>query len=147
MGIESSVTSLTMSDDTSVSVPSRGIIVFVGPNNSGKSLSLRNLHDRLYAGASPPQAVNDMKVEKSGTEDDLAVWLDAIFSTDYRNGQRAYLISGNSLSESGARHSWTTGPPYGDLMPALVFYAAGEGRLQAVNSVESFDVRGGTLTQ
>src|SRR5919112_4678566 len=111
MGIESSVTSLTMSDGTSVSVPSKGIVVFVGPNNSGKSLSLRNLRDRLYAGASPPHAVADMKVEQSGTEEDLGAWLDAIFPTDYRHGQRCYLIYGNTLTESGARHSWTTGPP------------------------------------
>jgi ABC-type hemin transport system ATPase subunit len=70
MAVKLTVTSLQMSDGTSVLVPPTGVVVFVGPNNSGKSLSLRNIRDHLYRGASPPQAIQSVQSERSGTEED-----------------------------------------------------------------------------
>ncbi len=143
MTISISVTSIEMSGTNTISVPRSGVVVFVGPNNFGKSLSLRNIRDHLYIGVSPPQAVKDIKVEKSGTEDELTRWLGAIFPIHYHQGQKGYLVSGNNVMETQAISRWHVGPPYADLMLAFVFFAAGEGRLQAANPSESFDPRQG----
>ncbi len=61
MTFDISVDSIEMSDGTTVSVPHSGVVVFVGPNNSGKSLSLRNLYAHLYQGADPPRAIKAQK--------------------------------------------------------------------------------------
>ncbi len=141
MTISTPITSLTMSDGTTVSVPPGGIVVFVGPNNSGKSLSLRNIREHLQEGVTPLQAVQKIEVEKIGTEDDLKAWLDTTFPTHYQGGRKYYSVSGNNLDAQVAPNFWRSGHPYRDLASAFVFFAAGEGRLQAVNPAQNIDFR------
>ena len=47
MIIGTPISTLQMSDGSVVSVPRNGIVVFVGPNNSGKSVSLRDMLGHL----------------------------------------------------------------------------------------------------
>jgi len=57
---------------TTISVPESGVVVLVGPNNSGKSLSLRELQTQLTQGLSNPLTVGSVQVEKTGSQDELA---------------------------------------------------------------------------
>ncbi|MEV5879442.1 AAA family ATPase [Streptomyces sp. NPDC052101] len=49
MSISFSVSTITLTDGTVISPPANGMTVFIGPNNSGKSLLLRELSPRITA--------------------------------------------------------------------------------------------------
>ena len=58
--------SVTFSDGTLVEIESNDVVVLVGPNNAGKSLALRELHD--YVGGKPESRVlTSAKVRSVGT--------------------------------------------------------------------------------
>ncbi|MFF7856522.1 AAA family ATPase [Streptomyces sp. NPDC007904] len=59
-------------------LPHRGITVIVGPNNSGKSRFLKELHEAAKGGMSEDRAiVIDVEIHKKGTEEDVIAWLDS----------------------------------------------------------------------
>ena len=43
MAFRLGVDNLRVSDGTQIEVPERGVLVFVGPNNAGKSAALRDI--------------------------------------------------------------------------------------------------------
>jgi ABC-type branched-subunit amino acid transport system ATPase component len=71
---------LTVSDGTQVEVPTRGVVVFVGPNNAGKSVALRNIHHLLNRVESPPgqepKVVTGISIVQEGSVEELQEWLD-----------------------------------------------------------------------
>lgn len=65
-----------VSDGTVVQLPKTGATLFVGPNNAGKSQSLRDLQGlasqpRAYVG----RAITSLDVEKSGSDEDFLDWV------------------------------------------------------------------------
>ena len=68
--------SITFSDGTKLSLDEDDIIVFVGPNNAGKSAALRELE--YWVGRSQPQLViKSAELRKAGTQIDLKAYLEA----------------------------------------------------------------------
>jgi ABC-type multidrug transport system ATPase subunit len=67
MAIEISITSLQMSDGGSVAVPRGGVLVFVGPNNAGKSVSLREIAGHTTRPFNPMISVKSVDVDRTGT--------------------------------------------------------------------------------
>tara|TARA_R110000823_G_scaffold97092_1_gene211132 strand:- start:199 stop:1884 length:1686 start_codon:yes stop_codon:yes gene_type:complete len=82
---EVSVKSITFSGGTSVSLDPKDIIIIVGPNNSGKSLSLRELNNTLLAYGQPGlnsvlgsnRVIKDMALQIDGNADDFANFLNS----------------------------------------------------------------------
>ncbi|MFH9803748.1 ATP-dependent nuclease [Streptomyces albidoflavus] len=69
---------VVLSDGTVVEPPLDGMTVFTGPNNSGKSLLLRELVTRLhhYPGTTdPPRWVDSIQIHQEGTGEELVSWL------------------------------------------------------------------------
>jgi ABC-type cobalamin/Fe3+-siderophores transport system ATPase subunit len=65
---------LTFSDGSTVALDKADIIVFVGPNNAGKSAALRELHTHI--GRNIQQTIiKNAKLRRSGTLDDLQTFL------------------------------------------------------------------------
>lgn len=140
MTIATPIVSLKMSDESSVSVPHGGIVVFVGPNNSGKSVSLRDIHGHLNQQNTAPLAVKSLDVSKSGTQEDLVDWLDRHCHKTFQNGLDHYSRSGTSpIQVNALTHYWNNGPPYNQLGQMLTFFAGGEGRLQAANAASNIN--------
>jgi energy-coupling factor transporter ATP-binding protein EcfA2 len=83
------VTQLTFSDGTSVSIPPRGVIALVGPNNVGKTATLREILGSLEANTQG-QTVRDVKFTMSGTKDDAREWLDKNSMRTERHGTVFY---------------------------------------------------------
>lgn len=135
-----SVTLLTMSDGTSVTVPRGGVVVFVGPNNAGKSVSLRDIRSHLTTQHTPPLAVTDINVDKDGSDHDLVTWLEKHCHKTFQHGGDWYSRRGSAGSDKNSLiYYWNNGPPFGTLGEMLVFYATGAGRLNAAQGVSSID--------
>ena len=62
--------SITFSDNTTIRLGPADVVVLVGPNNSGKSLALRELDDYL-GGNSATTVLKSIKLRKTGTEEDF----------------------------------------------------------------------------
>ena len=129
-----------MSDGKTVAVPEDGVLAFVGPNNAGKSVSLRDIHGHLTRFDVPPVAVKTIDVAKEGSDADLMLWLDEHCDKRWVSGQEFYYHSGGGqMYKANVPAYWPPGPPYNDLGRFFVYFAGGEGRLGAANAVGSID--------
>jgi energy-coupling factor transporter ATP-binding protein EcfA2 len=68
------LTSLTFSDGTRIDLSQGDIVVFVGPNNSGKSVALKGIEGLVTNLADPNQVVQGATLSTSGTSQDLLKW-------------------------------------------------------------------------
>jgi energy-coupling factor transporter ATP-binding protein EcfA2 len=75
MSFNLTVTGITFSDGSTVTVPPRGVIAFVGPNNVGKSVALREI-PAILEEAKTGKVIHDVQYSHSGTINDLTEWLD-----------------------------------------------------------------------
>lgn len=67
---------ITFSDETTLTLDEDDIVVFVGPNNAGKSAALRELE--IWVGRSiPGLVIKRTTIKKVGTQNDLRAYLDA----------------------------------------------------------------------
>ena len=81
--------SLTFSDGTTIQLEPSDIVVFVGPNNAGKSKALRELQE--YIGSPTKQAViTAATLRVAGTADDLLSFLEKRARKSWREGQLHY---------------------------------------------------------
>jgi AAA domain len=110
------VRSVTFSDGRELEVPETGVVVLVGPNNSGKSAALREIY-RLLTGVpfqahEPPlRVVRAVTFQKEGTEDELRDWLEES-TTPSRNGRVANdSIRGAVIALAGIRRAVSGAPP------------------------------------
>ena len=66
--------SITFSDDTTIELDPADVVVLVGPNNSGKSLALRELDENL-GGNSNKTVLKSIKLRKTGTKEDFEAFV------------------------------------------------------------------------
>ena len=62
--------SITFSDGTTIGLDAADVVVLVGPNNSGKSLALRELDDYI-GGSTATTVLKSVKLRKTGTKEDF----------------------------------------------------------------------------
>ena len=67
--------SITFSDGTTISLESNDVVVFVGPNNAGKSVALRELERHVSGSPGKPIVVTSAEFLRSGTADELLEYL------------------------------------------------------------------------
>ena len=67
---------ITFSDATTLELDEDDIVVFVGPNNAGKSAALREL-DRWVARSTGGDVIKNATMTKQGTHEDLRTYLEA----------------------------------------------------------------------
>jgi len=70
------INSVTFSDGSTISLCDSDILVFVGPNNAGKSVALMNIMQKARDRNRQRPVVTDVGLSVAGTPDDLATWLD-----------------------------------------------------------------------
>ncbi len=69
-----------LSDGVDITPPSDGITVFIGPNNAGKSLLLRELCAAIQShprGTESPRWVSQVTLRQEGTPEDFIAWLES----------------------------------------------------------------------
>jgi ABC-type cobalamin/Fe3+-siderophores transport system ATPase subunit len=70
MPISLSIRSMTFSGGDTLALPENGITVIVGPNNSGKTSTIRELRRVIRDGASGPVVAN-VALKRIGSENDV----------------------------------------------------------------------------
>ena len=73
------IKAITFSDGTRMEVDRNQIIVFVGPNNAGKSAALKELHGKIEHGDTGKRnVVISSEVEYGGFPDEAEAWISAV---------------------------------------------------------------------
>lgn len=122
-----------------------GIVAIVGPNNSGKSAFLRELHYYLSQGpgAVPPLGLvlAEVEVEKEGEVADLLDWLQQHAYSQIRTTERVYKRAhADWTGEGQLSNNWNFGPGFAQLAPFIAFLAQAEGRLGQLGGSGQYDV-------
>ncbi|KAB1117405.1 AAA family ATPase [Micromonospora aurantiaca (nom. illeg.)] len=108
MAIDFWISSLTFSDRTRVLTPAQGITVIVGPNNSGKTVTLHGLINSLASPHSKSEAkvVRDVSFETKGTVDDLHAWLQENAHKERNMYEEMYRRMGQQVRWHELKYGW-----------------------------------------
>ncbi len=90
---------ITFSDGTELEIEEDGIVVFVGPNNAGKSAALREL-ERWVAKSEPGLVVKHAELHKEGSGEDLRAYLEANAQKNGETGNVHYGGIGYNIHDS-----------------------------------------------
>jgi predicted ATPase len=129
------ITSVTFSDDNTVSLSENDIVVFVGPNNAGKSRALQDIIQKARDKKNEGIVIKDIEMSMAGTQDDLVDWLlrsSRKSSQDPSNP--VYTRLGASVNELQARAWWqNSSGGFHQLASFFVYHLTTENRLTAAN--------------
>ncbi|MEU5944140.1 AAA family ATPase [Micromonospora sp. NPDC047465] len=138
MAIDFSISSVTFSDQTCITTPARGITVVVGPNNSGKTATLRGLFSCLTSEHAKNESavVRDVSFNTSGTSQDLHEWLQANAHKERNQLEEVYRRMGTQVRWSDVKGAWEYsqgGYLGGGLLNLLTFFADVDNRAGIVS--------------
>ena len=100
------VSEMTFSDGTLVELNPDDIVVLVGPNNAGKSATLREIESLLGKHANPCRVITEIRMAKSGTLNDLEAAFEAHSYKAYHNGNLHYRGSGYDIPARQLSSGW-----------------------------------------
>jgi len=138
----------TFSDGSTVKFTENEIVVFVGPNNAGKSASLKNILEKCKKSSSECNVVKKIKIHKEGEIDDLMSWLSRVSKTQTQDPLNpVYSRLGVAVHQSQAQQNWTN-PQNGldQLAPFFIYLLSTESRLQAANPATNISLTSEPLT-
>jgi len=99
---------VTFSDGTKVTLKPDDIVVLVGPNNSGKSVALKNIEQKAKEKTSSTVVVTSVKLAVEGDQSQLCKWLERNSRKNIRSPSNpVFTRMGASVSESQAKSWWT----------------------------------------
>lgn len=135
------IRSLTFSDGTELTVEMGDIVVFVGPNNAGKSKALSDV--RLLIGDRRQQGVviKGVEIERSVEIDDMVSWLEANFSRSDSSdpSDPSFQGRGISLTVQQAKAWWRSIEGLHNFAAAFVSHLTTEARLKASDPAPSIN--------
>ena len=136
MTVSTTISKLQFNDGTEVELGDDDILVIVGPNNSGKSQSLRDIQQRI-SGENPTKVVTNSFLRKVGTTEEFETWIDArIKNRDAADPSAVGL--GTTIPKSTAKTRWAEADKLRNLAPffsVLVDTASRLGIVQPPNPI------------
>jgi len=84
------ISKITFSDNTTIEFESKDIIVIVGPNNSGKSASLKDASNFLKTQNTKSKVIKAIEFSKSGSELDLIEYLEKTSKKEFTSNPEPY---------------------------------------------------------
>lgn len=132
---------ITFSDGSVLHLGRNDVVVIVGPNNAGKSATLRAIHQKLVQINSPSAVVGSISVMKDGSAEELVDWLahsTQIVQQD--NGSFSYHALEASIHESQVAASWSGANGLQQLAPFFRRLLNADARLNAANPAPSISI-------
>jgi len=132
------ISSLLFNDNSKLNLDQSDIIVFVGSNNVGKTVTLGEI-EGLLEDSFAPVLLKKITTSKTGSNKKLRSWLNNHYKT---KPGRDSLVSWDNAECGNWKIDdlWNKKNQLGDLTPFLTRFVCTEKRLQALNPVESLDI-------
>lgn len=138
--VKAKIEAITFSDGTEVPVADNGVTILVGPNNSGKSQTLRDIQGLSRDPANyQKRVVTKIQVQLDSTNFDE--WVNHRFPEVIRNGSAIREVANWGQVTADHIHSQLNSTPgvLGMLTDAFILLADGQSRLSAGDSQPSID--------
>lgn len=102
------ISSITFSDGTQVEFNPDDITVIVGPNNSGKSATLRGINTKFENQSNKSPVISQLAYESKGSPEEFEAWITswAVQQIDQNQGNPIFQAMGHGLHRSDAINSW-----------------------------------------
>ena len=126
------VTKLQFSDGSKISIGNADVVVFVGPNNAGKSQALQDIQWQMSNSRSGI-AIKDSKFDFVGSAEDLENYIKKHSVFDDSREHPIYRGYNYSISAKWMSHDWEESPS--DFSPLFCFYMSTQTRLQGSDPV------------
>jgi len=138
------IKSIKLSDGKVVSLPEGGLIIFVGPNNVGKSTALEDINNAMYGGADQ-RVIREVVDARDGDGQDLVEWLDSHVEKQERSAGQEYTYARMShnggVTPSYAKNLWNDkDQPIGHLWPLMSLYLDALARLQQMTQAPTYEL-------
>ena len=148
MSVRTWLSTIKFSDQTIIDLEKDDIIVIVGPNNAGKSASLKEMAALLQNKSKDSKVVHDITIEKQGSNDDLIEILDK-YSVKNTNNPGNILYQGQGFniwqnSLSGTFSNYARG--FGSIVNLFISSLSTEERLKAANPADSINLLSNSAT-
>ena len=139
---------LVFSDGSQVALNLDDIVVLVGPNNSGKSVALKNIEEKAKDRAFPAAVVSSMKMSISGDKTQLCAWLERNCRKNISTPSNPiYSRLGVSVHESNAKVYWDNfANGLRELSRFFVYLLTTDSRLNAANPAQNIALTKDPLT-
>ena len=110
------ISEATFSDGTTLTFGKDEIIVFVGPNNVGKSAALKELYRLLRHKTQAGKVIQTMQVDKEGASADCLEFIRTTFQAEItQNPHPAYSGIGFHVYEPNIEANWNNSDGFGEL--------------------------------
>ncbi|MEN8185496.1 MAG: AAA family ATPase [Bacteroidota bacterium] len=133
---------IQFSDDSKIEINKNDIVVLVGPNNAGKSATLKEAASFLRAKNSSGKVLKDISIQKSGNKDELISFLGNFAQKKFSGSPKpSYEGFGFNIYESNAESYWNrTENGLSELANIFVNTLSTEQRLSAANPPQSIKI-------
>lgn len=133
---------IQFSDDSKIAIDKNDIVVLVGPNNAGKSASLKEAEKLLRMKNIEGKVLKDITIEKDGDETELISFLTSFSKKETSNNPlptyQGYRFSVYEQSAKTLWNAFTNG--LSDLAPIFANSLTTEERLKAANPPNSINI-------
>lgn len=105
------ISTIKFSNDTILDLASDETILIVGPNNSGKSATLRAIQSKLESASATSPVVSAIEIKKNGSIQILWDWIEALAKYVPDNViDPAFMLMGHKLYKSQINYWWQATP-------------------------------------
>ena len=131
--------SVTFSDGTVVEIGPNDVVVFVGPNNAGKSLALRELEARVH-GATTSKVFSSFKLEPIATPESFDAFVRKHMKVEVGDRGNVLAVRGYRISTRGRQDLKSLWPNnISGFEPLFCQSISTQGRITDSNSVDAID--------
>lgn len=129
------VKNLEFSDGTKLDIGAADIVVFVGPNNAGKSAALREIEGAFVE--SPKKVLKEVNLETFGTLSDMKSFINSVSRQEFSGNNINYVGFGFSISDQHLNIFWPNNLTL--LKPLFLTRLATESRITQSDAVASIN--------
>lgn len=144
------ISQLEFSDNTTISFDKEDIVVLVGPNNAGKSASLKECASLLKSKNKPKnKVIKKLVSEKTGDEAELITFLESTSRKYFNNNEEPYFQGyGYNVYSPHAKSWWenSSSNGMGDLFHLFVSILNTEERLKTANPADNIKLTSEPIT-
>ena len=143
------IESIIYNDGTKIALSSEDIVILVGPNNSGKSATLKEAQQLMRSQSDKGRVLSGIGLASQGSSESLVSWLSEKAKVSYRgNPEPTFEGMGFQIYQGNAVGWWNHGTTngYSDLAKVFIHNISTEDRLSSANPTQSIRLTQEPLT-
>jgi ABC-type polar amino acid transport system ATPase subunit len=136
------IKSIKFSDDTKLCLARHEILIFVGPNNAGKSAALREIFANIQTPNTPHVVIKSVVLGTEGSVEEAVNWADSLPRRSQIDPAAIELPAGR-FDRVNFQNGWASGVSgtgFHSLVSLVATIVSAEGRIQISNQVQAINL-------